>query len=102
MISLQVNNHFIAHNILHSKEVQVGIHCSFTQVSTSVVEPYNSLLSTHFLLEHTDVSELLKLEKKKLKNEDCRCKVKEDCSYEVEVEDCSCEVQVLRLLQSYT
>ncbi|KAH7297757.1 hypothetical protein KP509_25G010900 [Ceratopteris richardii] len=26
------------------------------QVSTSVVEPYNSVLSTHSLLEHTDVS----------------------------------------------
>jgi len=29
------------------------------QVSTSVVEPYNSVLSTHSLLEHTDVSFLL-------------------------------------------
>ncbi|KAJ0584724.1 Tubulin alpha chain [Helianthus annuus] len=29
------------------------------QVSTSVVEPYNSVLSTHSLLEHTDVSVLL-------------------------------------------
>jgi len=29
------------------------------QVSTSVVEPYNSVLSTHALLEHTDVSFLL-------------------------------------------
>ena len=29
------------------------------QVSTSVVEPYNSVLSTHSLLEHTDVSILL-------------------------------------------
>ncbi|KAF6171610.1 hypothetical protein GIB67_036215 [Kingdonia uniflora] len=29
------------------------------QVSTSVVEPYNSVLSTHFLLEHTDVAVLL-------------------------------------------
>jgi hypothetical protein len=28
-------------------------------VSTSVVEPYNSVLSTHSLLEHTDVSILL-------------------------------------------
>ncbi|KAF3791177.1 Tubulin alpha chain [Nymphaea thermarum] len=25
------------------------------QVSTAVVEPYNSVLSTHFLLEHTDI-----------------------------------------------
>ncbi|XP_062028586.1 tubulin alpha-2 chain-like [Rosa rugosa] len=29
------------------------------QVSTSVVEPYNSVLSTHSLLEHTNVSVLL-------------------------------------------
>jgi tubulin alpha len=29
------------------------------QISTSVVEPYNSVLSTHALLEHTDVSFML-------------------------------------------
>lgn len=29
------------------------------QVSTSVVEPYNAVLSTHSLLEHTDVSVML-------------------------------------------
>ena len=29
------------------------------QVSTSVVEPYNSVLSTHSLLEHTDVAVML-------------------------------------------
>ncbi|XP_024199835.1 tubulin alpha chain-like [Rosa chinensis] len=29
------------------------------QVSTSIVEPYNSVFSTHSLLEHTDVSVLL-------------------------------------------
>ncbi|KAF6170416.1 hypothetical protein GIB67_014346 [Kingdonia uniflora] len=29
------------------------------QVSTSVIEPYNSVLSTHSLLEHTDVDVLL-------------------------------------------
>jgi len=29
------------------------------QISTSVVEPYNSILSTHSLLEHTDVSFIL-------------------------------------------
>jgi tubulin alpha len=29
------------------------------QVSTAVVEPYNSVLSTHSLLEHTDVTVLL-------------------------------------------
>ncbi|CAA2957248.1 alpha-tubulin [Olea europaea subsp. europaea] len=31
----------------------------FPQVSTSVVEPYNSVLSPHSLLEHTDVAILL-------------------------------------------
>ena len=29
------------------------------QVSTTVVEPYNSVLSTHSLLEHTDVAVML-------------------------------------------
>ena len=29
------------------------------QVSTAVVEPYNSILSTHSLLEHTDVAIML-------------------------------------------
>jgi tubulin alpha len=29
------------------------------QVSTAVVEPYNSILSTHSLLEHTDVAVML-------------------------------------------
>ena len=29
------------------------------QVSTAVVEPYNSVLSTHSLLEHADVAVLL-------------------------------------------
>ena len=29
------------------------------QVSTAVVEPYNSILSTHSLLEHTDVCVML-------------------------------------------
>merc|ERR1712022_93943 len=29
------------------------------QVSTAVVEPYNSVLSTHSLLEHTDVAVIL-------------------------------------------
>lgn len=29
------------------------------QVSTAVVEPYNSVLSTHSLLEHTDVNVIL-------------------------------------------
>ena len=29
------------------------------QVSTAVVEPYNSVLSTHSLLEHTDVAVML-------------------------------------------
>jgi tubulin alpha len=30
-----------------------------SQVSTAVVEPYNSVLSTHSLLEHTDVAVML-------------------------------------------
>jgi len=29
------------------------------QISTAVVEPYNSILSTHALLEHTDVAIML-------------------------------------------
>merc|ERR1711977_366623 len=29
------------------------------QVSTAVVEPYNSVLSTHSLLEHTDIAVIL-------------------------------------------
>src|SRR5258707_1167832 len=29
------------------------------QISTAVVEPYNSVLSTHSLLEHTDVAVML-------------------------------------------
>lgn len=29
------------------------------QISTSAVEPYNSILSTHGLLEHTDVDIML-------------------------------------------
>ena len=29
------------------------------QISTSTVEPYNSILSTHGLLEHTDVDIML-------------------------------------------
>ncbi|KAI3690582.1 hypothetical protein L2E82_48700 [Cichorium intybus] len=32
------------------------------QVSTAVVEPYNSVLSTHSLLKHTDVAVLLDIE----------------------------------------
>ena len=32
------------------------------QVSTAVVEPYNSVLSTHSLLEHTDVAVILETE----------------------------------------
>ncbi|KAL0424342.1 UNVERIFIED_CONTAM: Tubulin alpha-3 chain [Sesamum radiatum] len=34
-------------------------HYPSPQVSTAVVEPYNSVLSTHSLLEHTDVAVLL-------------------------------------------
>merc|ERR1712045_197751 len=33
------------------------------QVSTAVVEPYNSVLSTHSLLEHTDVAVMLDIER---------------------------------------
>uniref|UniRef100_M4CDH9 Tubulin alpha chain n=1 Tax=Brassica campestris TaxID=3711 RepID=M4CDH9_BRACM len=33
--------------------------CACVSVSTAVVEPYNSVLSTHSLLEHTDVAVLL-------------------------------------------
>ncbi|CAI7920609.1 unnamed protein product [Closterium sp. NIES-54] len=45
-------------------KVDLGGSLGFTvypspQVSTSVVEPYNSVLSTHSLLEHTDVAVLL-------------------------------------------
>jgi tubulin alpha len=36
----------------------MGLDSFFNQVSTAVVEPYNSVLSTHSLLEHTDVSVL--------------------------------------------
>jgi tubulin alpha len=35
------------------------ILCFLLQVSTAVVEPYNSVLSTHSLLEHTDVAVML-------------------------------------------
>lgn len=35
------------------------LFCSLLQVSTAVVEPYNSVLSTHSLLEHTDVAVML-------------------------------------------
>ena len=38
-----------------------GLHLltDLLQVSTAVVEPYNSVLSTHSLLEHTDVAVML-------------------------------------------
>ena len=32
------------------------IHCVHTQVATAVVEPYNSILTTHTTLEHSDCS----------------------------------------------
>jgi hypothetical protein len=35
------------------------MHAFAAQVSTAVVEPYNSVLSTHSLLEHTDVAVML-------------------------------------------
>ena len=37
---------------------QLSSRCCL-QVSTAVVEPYNSVLSTHSLLEHTDVAVML-------------------------------------------
>jgi tubulin alpha len=37
----------------------IDCFCVCWQVSTAVVEPYNSVLSTHSLIEHTDVSVLL-------------------------------------------
>jgi tubulin alpha len=37
----------------------IDYFCVCWQVSTAVVEPYNSVLSTHSLIEHTDVSVLL-------------------------------------------
>jgi tubulin alpha len=44
----------------YGKKTKIGftVHPS-PQVSTAVVEPYNCVLSTHSLLEHTDVSILL-------------------------------------------
>ncbi|EFJ29130.1 hypothetical protein SELMODRAFT_231415 [Selaginella moellendorffii] len=39
------------------QELQARLHSP--QVSTAVVEPYNSVLSTHSLLEHTDVAVIL-------------------------------------------
>ncbi|GFZ12869.1 tubulin alpha-5 [Actinidia rufa] len=38
---------------------QVQLTSGSLQISTAVVEPYNSVLSTHSLLEHTDVAVLL-------------------------------------------
>jgi hypothetical protein len=42
--------------MLHVSPIPIPL---LTQVSTAVVEPYNSVLSTHSLLEHTDVSVML-------------------------------------------
>lgn len=46
-----------AHSLHHSPERLIPL--STPQVSTAVVEPYNSVLSTHSLLEHTDVAVML-------------------------------------------
>ena len=44
----------------YGKKSKLGFTiCPSPQVSTAVVQPYNSVLSTHSLLEHTDVSMLL-------------------------------------------
>jgi len=41
----------------YGKKSKLGYCCyPSPQVSTAVVEPYNSILSTHSLLEHTDVA----------------------------------------------
>uniref|UniRef100_A0A7N0V3T2 Tubulin/FtsZ GTPase domain-containing protein n=1 Tax=Kalanchoe fedtschenkoi TaxID=63787 RepID=A0A7N0V3T2_KALFE len=41
----------------YGKKSKLGLNVyPSPQVSTSIVEPYNNVLSTHFLLEHTDVS----------------------------------------------
>jgi tubulin alpha len=52
--------------LLERLSVDYGKKCKFgftvfpsPEVATSVVEPYNSVLSTHSLLEHTDVSVIL-------------------------------------------
>ncbi|PWA57713.1 alpha-tubulin [Artemisia annua] len=47
-------------SIDYGKKSKLGftVHPS-PQVSTSVIEPYNNVLSTHSLLEHTDVAILL-------------------------------------------
>ncbi|KAF6150908.1 hypothetical protein GIB67_000074 [Kingdonia uniflora] len=50
--------------------------CPSPQVSTSVVEPYNSILSTHSLLEHTDVAVLLDNE---AIYDICRCSLDIEC-----------------------
>lgn len=44
---------------LQSKTQMWNTLIPFPQVSTAVVEPYNSVLSTHSLLEHTDVAVML-------------------------------------------
>ena len=40
------------------------------QVSTAVVEPYNPVLSTHSLLEHTDVAVMLDTEIRRMNSSD--------------------------------
>ena len=43
----------------HARPAPPSQPCQRAQVSTAVVEPYNSVLSTHSLLEHTDVAVML-------------------------------------------
>jgi Tubulin/FtsZ family, GTPase domain len=52
--------HCMPHQLLslHRTALLMLLPCP-GQVSTAVVEPYNSVLSTHSLLEHTDVAVML-------------------------------------------
>ncbi|CAA2991471.1 alpha tubulin [Olea europaea subsp. europaea] len=59
-LDLDLNLFCLRGFLLNGKKSKLGftIYPS-PQVSTAVVEPYNSILSTHSLLEHTDVAVLL-------------------------------------------
>ncbi|CAA3026719.1 alpha-tubulin [Olea europaea subsp. europaea] len=59
-LDLDLNLFCLRGFLLNGKKSKLGftIYPS-SQVSTVVVEPYNSILSTHSLLEHTDVALLL-------------------------------------------
>ncbi|XP_022854784.1 tubulin alpha chain-like [Olea europaea var. sylvestris] len=58
-LDLDLNLFCLRGFLLNGKKSKLGftIYPS-SQVSTAVVEPYNSVLSTHSLLEHTDVAVL--------------------------------------------